>query len=42
MTRPVWKLMFELPMYKDKQRDNQQNAQFLADRLINLPSSIIQ
>ena len=42
MTRPVWQLMCHLPMYKQCQKDNQQNAQFLADRLINLPSSIHQ
>ncbi len=42
MTRPVWQLMFQLPMYKECQKDKQQNAQFLADRLINLPSSIHQ
>jgi perosamine synthetase len=42
MTRPVWQLMFQLSMYKECQKDNQQNAQFLADRLINLPSSIHQ
>ena len=40
MTRPVWQLMFHLPMYKECQKDSQQNARFLADRLINLPSSI--
>jgi hypothetical protein len=39
MTRPIWQLMFKLPMYKDCQRDAQVNAQFLEDRIVNIPSS---
>lgn len=39
MTRPIWQLMFQLPMYKDFQRDNQENAIYLADRIVNIPSS---
>ncbi len=41
MTRPIWQLMFNLPMYKDCQRDSQKNAQYLADRTVNIPSSVI-
>ena len=39
MTRPIWQLMHKLPMYKDCLRDEQTNAQFLEDRIINIPSS---
>ncbi|MHA8050746.1 LegC family aminotransferase [Aquirufa sp. ROCK-SH2] len=39
MTRPIWQLMHRLPMYKDCPRDEQINAQFLEDRIVNIPSS---
>ena len=39
MTRPIWQLMYRLPMYAHYQRDEQQNAQFLEERIINIPSS---
>lgn len=39
MTRPIWQLMYRLPMYKDCQRDAQTNAEFLEDRIVNIPSS---
>lgn len=39
MTRPIWQLMYRLPMYKDCQRDEQINAEFLEDRIVNIPSS---
>ena len=41
MTRPIWHLMYKLPMYSDCQRDNQRNAEFLADTIVNIPSSAI-
>jgi len=41
MTRPAWKLMVDLPMYKTCERDDLENAYYLADRLVNLPSSYI-
>jgi len=41
MTRPIWNLMFDLPMYEDCLRDSQKNARFLADRILNIPSGII-
>jgi perosamine synthetase len=41
MTRPIWQLMFRLPMYQDCQRDEQLNAQFLEQRIVNIPSSCI-
>ena len=40
MTRPIWRLMFRLPMYKDCYRDEQKNAKFLEDRIVNIPSSV--
>ena len=41
MTRPIWKLMYELPMYKNSQKDSQKNSRFLAERIVNIPSSVI-
>ncbi|QSW87446.1 MULTISPECIES: LegC family aminotransferase [Flavobacterium] len=40
MTRPIWKLMYRLPMYSNCQRDEQLNAEFLEDRIVNIPSSV--
>ena len=40
MTRPIWQLMHRLPMYKDSQRDGQENALFLEERIVNIPSSV--
>lgn len=40
MTRPIWQLMHKLPMYKDCMRDEQSNAQFLEERIVNIPSSV--
>lgn len=40
MTRPIWQLMFRLPMYRDCYRDSQENAIFLEERVVNIPSSV--
>jgi perosamine synthetase len=40
MTRPIWQLMFRLPMYAYCQRDAQINALFLEERIVNIPSSV--
>jgi aminotransferase in exopolysaccharide biosynthesis len=40
MTRPIWQLMFRLPMYQDCQKDQQANALFLEERIVNIPSSV--
>jgi len=40
MTRPAWKLMNKLPMYKDCQTDDLLNAKELSERLVNIPSSV--
>lgn len=39
MTRPVWNLMYTLPMFTDCPRMNCQVAESIAARLINIPSS---
>ena len=39
MTRPIWRLMYKLPMYSDCQRDDQVNAELLEDLVVNIPSS---
>ena len=41
MTRPIWQLMYKLPMYSDCQRDDQLNAEYLEDTIVNIPSSAI-
>jgi aminotransferase in exopolysaccharide biosynthesis len=41
MTRPIWQLMYKLPMYEHCFRDDQKNAEFLEDRIVNIPSSVI-
>ncbi len=40
MTRPIWQLMYRLPMYQYCQRDEQLNARFLEERIVNIPSSV--
>ena len=40
MTRPIWQLMYRLPMYAHCQRDQQENAEYLEDRIVNIPSSV--
>ena len=41
MTRPIWQLMYRLPMYINCYRDNQTNAEYLEQRIVNIPSSVI-
>ena len=41
MTRPAWTLMNKLEMFKDCLTIDLQNAQWLEDRIVNIPSSII-
>jgi len=40
MSRPAWNLLNELPMYSQCQTGPLNNAQWLADRLVSLPSSV--
>lgn len=41
MTRPIWQLMYRLPMYQHCYHDSQTNAEFLEERIVNIPSSVI-
>jgi dTDP-4-amino-4,6-dideoxygalactose transaminase len=39
-TRPVWRLMNKLEMYKNCQCDNIDNALWLEERIVNIPSGL--
>ena len=41
MSRPIWKLMNELEMYKNSQCDDLKNSKYLQQRVVNIPSSVI-
>lgn len=40
MTRPIWKLMSQLPMFKGCHTDGLVNSLWLQDRVVNIPSSV--
>jgi len=40
MTRPIWQLMFRLPMFENCYRDDQVNAVHLEERIVNIPSNV--
>lgn len=40
MTRPVWELMNRLPMFEHCENDGLKNTIWLADRIVNIPSSV--
>tara|TARA_R110001632_G_scaffold132368_2_gene246815 strand:- start:1908 stop:3047 length:1140 start_codon:yes stop_codon:yes gene_type:complete len=40
MTRPIWKLMNKLPIYRFAQIGNLENAEWFEERIINIPSSV--
>jgi len=40
MTRPIWKLMNNLSIYGAAQTGNLENAMWLEDRVVNIPSSV--
>lgn len=40
MTRPVWELMNRLPMFEHCETDGLENTEWLADRIVNIPSSV--
>ena len=40
MTRPAWRLMNQLEMFHDSQTGDLSNAEFLAGRIVNIPSSV--
>ena len=41
MTRPVWRLMNELKIFKDCQCSDLTNAKYLEERIVNIPSSVL-
>ena len=40
MTRPIWKLMNKLDIFKDSQCDDLKNSKYLEQRVINISSSV--
>jgi dTDP-4-amino-4,6-dideoxygalactose transaminase len=40
MTRPIWRLMNKLEMYKSCQCGNIDNSQWLEERAVNIPSGV--
>ena len=40
MTRPIWRLMHKLEMFKDCQVEDLVNAEWLEERVVNIPSSV--
>lgn len=40
MTRPIWRLLNKLEMYKDCRTDALTKAQWLEERVVNIPSSV--
>jgi len=40
MTRPIWKLLYKLTMFKNCYRDSQKSAEYLESRIVNIPSSV--
>ncbi len=41
MTRPVWKLMNELEIFKDAQSADLSNSKYLEERVVNITSSVV-
>ena len=41
MTRPIWTLMNKLPMFKEAQCGDLTNSEWLEDRVVNIPSSVV-
>jgi aminotransferase in exopolysaccharide biosynthesis len=40
MSRPVWELMHHLSMFQDCEKADLSNSEWLAERLVNIPSSV--
>ena len=40
MSRPIWRLMSDLPMYAECQTDGLEVSKWLEERVVNLPSSV--
>jgi dTDP-4-amino-4,6-dideoxygalactose transaminase len=41
MTRPIWALMNHLAMYQNCRRGSLSNSEWLEERVMNLPSSVV-
>lgn len=41
MMRPAWRLLSELEIYKESIKDENKNAKYLADRIVNIPSGVV-
>ncbi|MGD9992113.1 MAG: LegC family aminotransferase [Salinivirgaceae bacterium] len=41
MTRPIWQLMNRLPAFKSCKTDDLENALWLEERVVNIPSSVL-
>ena len=41
MTRPIWILMNKLPMFEYAQCGNLTNSEWLENRVVNIPSSVL-
>jgi len=41
MTRPIWVLMNKLPMFEEAQCGDLTNAEWLEERVVNIPSSVV-
>ena len=41
MSRPVWKLLSELEIYKECQKDSLKNSKYFAKYVVNIPSSVV-
>ena len=42
MARPAWELMHTLDMFKDSHKSDMINSEWIVERLVNIPSSVIQ
>jgi aminotransferase in exopolysaccharide biosynthesis len=42
MTRPIWRLMNKLPIFRDCIHGDLGNAEWLEDRVVNIPSSVVR
>jgi perosamine synthetase len=42
MARPAWELMHTLEMFKDSHKGDMKNSEWIVERLVNIPSSVIQ
>lgn len=41
MSRPIWKLLSTLSMYKDAENDGLKNSKYLEQRVVNISSSVV-